>query len=55
MRMMAQGLICHANYWVKCPNGLEGHWILNTKHILITVGAAVVGIYVMFKLFRIIK
>jgi hypothetical protein len=49
----AQGLVCHANYWVKCANGEAGHWTANWPHIYITIGAAVVVIFVLLKVFRI--
>jgi len=49
----AQGLVCHSSYWIKCPNGEAGHWTANWPHIYITIGAAVVVIFVLLKLFRI--
>jgi uncharacterized protein HemY len=55
MVKLAQGLECHANYWVKCAAGATGKWTVDVHHILITVVIAIVAIYVLFKLFRIIK
>jgi hypothetical protein len=47
----AQGLVCHANYWVKCSAGEAGKWTPHWSHIWITVGLVVVGLYVLLKLF----
>jgi hypothetical protein len=52
---LAQGLECHANYWVKCAGGVYGKWTPDVHHILISAVVAIVAIYVLFKLFKIIK
>jgi len=49
----AQGLVCHPNYWIKCAAGEAGHWMPNWPHIFITIGAAIVVIYVIMKIFGI--
>ncbi len=49
----AQGLVCHANWWVKCAGGEAGKWTPYWSHILITGLIAVVVIYVLLKLFGI--
>ena len=49
----AQGLVCHANYWIKCVGGEAGHWVPHWSHIFITIGAAIVVIYVIMRLFGI--
>ena len=53
MIQLAQGLICHANYWIKCPAGEFGHWTPHWRHIGITAVIALVLIYVMLKIFNI--
>ena len=53
MIQQAQGLICHANYWVKCPDGRFGHWTPDWQHIGISALIALVVIYIMLKIFNI--
>jgi hypothetical protein len=55
MTRLAQGLECHANYWVKCAAGPFGKWTPDVQHIIITVLIAIAVIYVLFKLFKVIK
>lgn len=49
----AQGLICRANYWVKCPDGEFGPWAPHWQHIGISVVIGLTVIYVMLKIFNI--
>ena len=50
---LAQGLICNANYWVRCPKGQFGPWAPHWRHIGISALIALVVIYVLMKLFNI--
>ena len=49
----AQGLVCHANWWIKCAGGEAGKWTPHWNHIFITIGLGIVVIYVILKLFGI--
>jgi hypothetical protein len=47
----AQGLVCKANWWVKCVGGEAGHWSPDWAHIIITIAGAIVVFYVILKIF----
>jgi hypothetical protein len=47
-----EGLLCHPNYWVKCTAGLNGHWSPDWAHIFITIGGAVVLLYLIVRIFN---
>jgi len=51
MLAQAQGLVCHANWWIKCAAGEAGKWSPHWSHIWITVGLAAVAIYILLKIF----
>lgn len=53
MRSAQEGLICHANYWVKCPAGPAGHWSPDWLHIGLTAVLAILLFYLLLRLFGI--